>query len=459
MNILIADDEPLVHKSIEFNLQRLIMKDDRILHAYNSNDMESIFRNHAIDIALVDIRMPGRDGLTMIKEEKKEHPDTDFYVISGFNEFEYARSALRLGITDYFIKPVSPKDLQSMLTHARTLKEKKDSQVREKFQFWLLNSLHQIIVSSNIPKDYDMLLCLETSELSKHLSIPYYAEDWVKDVSSPFPDGLAMVFFSTSPESLMVLRRKILEIPPETGNTIFLSRILEDEATAYFTMQNLLDAASLRPIIGIESTYQITEKSEYSFSIRNISALLLNLKKYYLTKDYCNFALVCERLKNQLSSLDAKQIDNVAKYISSSFSVRVEGTDKAIFSELEVKEKEIFQSANDDNKRTEIIMEYIDKNYCKDISLMDVSTVFHLSPNYISSLLKSEKGIKFSNYVQQLRLNHAKILLLSGHSVKEVAELVGYHSQSHFTKIFYEAEKVTPLEYKRNHLGNIHDDP
>lgn len=456
MNILIADDEPLVHKSIEFNLQRLISKDDRILHAFNSNDMETIFSRHTIDIALVDIRMPGRDGLTMIREEKQNNPNTDFFVISGFNEFEYARSAIRLGVTDYFVKPVSPKDLQNMLAHAQTVKQKNDSQIREKMQSWLLNSLHRVVIRSNIPKGYNLLLCLETSEQSTHLNIPFCSEYSIQNVCSPFSDGLAIVFFSSSSERLMVLRREISETTPGRGETFFLSRILEDEATAYFAMQTLLDAASLRPIIGIEKVHQVTEMPEYELSIRNISTSLLDLKKFYLSKDYSNFASICSSLKKQFPSLNKKQVDNAARFISVSLSIMMDGTEKSIFSGLEEKENEIFQASNN-NKRTEKIIEYIEKNYCKDISLMDVATIFHLSPNYISSLLKSEKDIKFSNYVQQLRLNHAKTLLITGHSVKEVAELVGYHSQSHFTKIFYEAEKVTPLEYKRNHLGSSHD--
>ncbi len=67
-------------------------------------------------LGFVDIRMPGMDGLEAISRCKTTSPDTLWVIVSSFAEFEYARSAIRLGVTEYLVKPVNPRDLERCLS-------------------------------------------------------------------------------------------------------------------------------------------------------------------------------------------------------------------------------------------------------------------------------------------------------------------------------------------------------
>ena len=89
------------------------------------------------------------------------------------------------------------------------------------------------------------------------------------------------------------------------------------------------------------------------------------------------------------------------------------------------------------------------------ISLNLLAEEFHLSPQYISQLFKSEIGVNFLTYLTSLRMERAKKLLLStALPMSEVAEQSGYGDYRVFTKAFKKAEGVTPSQYRRDFLEN-----
>ena len=67
------------------------------------------------DILITDIKMPFMDGLELAAEVKKQLPDTKIVILSGYSEFEYAQEALRLGVTEYLLKPITPKKLKEVI--------------------------------------------------------------------------------------------------------------------------------------------------------------------------------------------------------------------------------------------------------------------------------------------------------------------------------------------------------
>ena len=94
---------------------------------------------------------------------------------------------------------------------------------------------------------------------------------------------------------------------------------------------------------------------------------------------------------------------------------------------------------------------FIEEHYREDISAADLSERFGLSASYISSLLKTALGVRYSDYVAGLRLNHAKELLATTHmTVKDITVECGWYSQSYFTKLFIEREGCTPVEYRKS---------
>ncbi|CAH1195139.1 Regulator of RpoS [Paenibacillus auburnensis] len=95
-------------------------------------------------------------------------------------------------------------------------------------------------------------------------------------------------------------------------------------------------------------------------------------------------------------------------------------------------------------------IQYITQNYNKDISLEEVSGRYHFHPSYFSTLFKSIAEIGFSEYVQKVRIDEAKKLILStDKKMNEIALCVGYRDAAYFNKTFKKETGVSPNKYKR----------
>ena len=87
-----------------------------IKRAYNGSEAFEAIVDLKPDLVFIDIRMPGMDGLTLIKESEKLGLETKFIIISGYSNFEYAQTAIESGVLGYLVKPVEPDDLSALLT-------------------------------------------------------------------------------------------------------------------------------------------------------------------------------------------------------------------------------------------------------------------------------------------------------------------------------------------------------
>lgn len=96
---------------------------------------------------------------------------------------------------------------------------------------------------------------------------------------------------------------------------------------------------------------------------------------------------------------------------------------------------------------------YLKEHLAEEISLSVLAEEFHLNPQYISQLFKSEIGVNFLAYLTNIRMEKAKKLLLTTSlSIAEVAEQSGYGDYRVFTKVFKKSEGVTPSQYRRDFL-------
>ncbi len=96
---------------------------------------------------------------------------------------------------------------------------------------------------------------------------------------------------------------------------------------------------------------------------------------------------------------------------------------------------------------------YLQEHLAEEISLTVLAQQFHLNPQYISQLFKSEIGVNFLAYLTNIRMEKAKKLLLTtGLSIAEISEMSGYGDYRVFTKAFKKSEGVTPSQYRRDFL-------
>lgn len=146
LKVFVVDDEiwvcELIKKSIkwaELDLEVIGEANDGIT-AYNM-----IVEQHP-DIVITDIRMPGLDGISLIKKLRESDINCNFIIISGYQNFEYAQNALKLGVEDYILKPVDEEELTDTLIRLRKhfLSSKEQVQKEENLKKLLTNSIEKL---------------------------------------------------------------------------------------------------------------------------------------------------------------------------------------------------------------------------------------------------------------------------------------------------------------------------
>ncbi len=118
IKILVADDEITVRTFIKMVVAKESLPVAVCLEADNGLDAVRLAREHRPDLIFLDIRMPGCDGLKAAERILADNPDASIVIVSAYNEFDYARTALRAGVADYLLKPVRPAEVAALIAKA-----------------------------------------------------------------------------------------------------------------------------------------------------------------------------------------------------------------------------------------------------------------------------------------------------------------------------------------------------
>lgn len=106
------------------------------------------------------------------------------------------------------------------------------------------------------------------------------------------------------------------------------------------------------------------------------------------------------------------------------------------------------------HSQKDVIKDYIDRNYKKDISAKDVAGILGYSDVYFSKVFKQLFDDNFINYLTKIRIDRAKLLLKDvSFNIKEVGKSVGYADSNYFTKVFKRSVGMSPSEYRSKHNG------
>lgn len=129
--IMIVDDEADVRNGIVEQIDWKSLGFEVAAVAENGQDALDKAENCNLDVVLTDIKMPFMDGLTMCEQLSKTHPAVKFIILTGFDEFEYAQSAVRLNVTEYVLKPVNVEELTNILGRIRGILDENAAHLRD----------------------------------------------------------------------------------------------------------------------------------------------------------------------------------------------------------------------------------------------------------------------------------------------------------------------------------------
>jgi len=159
-NVLVVDDEMLIRKRIIYGFKWEEMGYHIAAEAENGYDALDIIEHMPIDLAIIDISMPGINGIELIQRIRKRGYTFQIILLTGYSNFEYARDALKEGVFYYILKPLSENEfievlekLTKKLEEIRDFKENKENvELFLKFKY-ISNLLHQEKYKDKIVKD------------------------------------------------------------------------------------------------------------------------------------------------------------------------------------------------------------------------------------------------------------------------------------------------------------------
>ena len=135
MKVLIADDEINIILLIKSLIDRKKTAVEIIGEAGDGITALEMVRRLKPDVVITDIRMPGMSGMDLIRHVREEQIPVEFVIISGYSEFEYARSAIQYGVSDYLLKPIKKDELNDVLAK---LESQRASRREQQMQFNLM---------------------------------------------------------------------------------------------------------------------------------------------------------------------------------------------------------------------------------------------------------------------------------------------------------------------------------
>ncbi|MBQ3437118.1 MAG: response regulator [Fusobacterium sp.] len=197
--LMVADDEPLIRRGIKQLIDLSSLRIKEIYEASNGEEALKVFEEFKPEIVLMDINMPKIDGLSVAKKIKAINPDTKIAIITGYNYFDYAQSAIKIGVEDYILKPISRKDVSEIIVKlVNSLhKRKKDREIEKilekitigDFQEDIPQKNYKILIQNIIEESYtDSQFTLSTLSEKLELSSGYLSTILKKYFGIPFQD-------------------------------------------------------------------------------------------------------------------------------------------------------------------------------------------------------------------------------------------------------------------------------
>lgn len=435
--------------------------------------------------------MPGKNGLDAAKEILESAPETKVIMLTAYDEFSYAQTALQLGAVNYLLKPVRPNDLfQALETCLDGLRKTEDqhhqsqqaqAQLAE-LQPQIFSSLVSALINGNpvSPESFCRSTGLPPEELFPlTLLVIGLADDPTDDpdrpghiraaLHVPFAKGGLYCLTQTQPDKYLLL------LPG-------LERQLPQQLAAYSQVKGTellraLSAEGISASVGISSccTGLPQFRHCYEEAKEEVKPLLNHHEKELTALIYASDWVGASRLFEQVweevkgSKLDA----DLKKAYLIEFLFNVHQTLNTNELDCMTVIKDILDCVNADtlgvvfHRAADAILlesmnwrsnmgtivkttkQFLDHNYHKDLSLNDVADVVHVSPSYLSRVFSRELGVPFKKYLIDLRLDQAKRLLLSTNKlIGEVALAVGYQDTSYFCRIFKQREGCSPNQFR-----------
>lgn len=484
MIILIADDDRLVRFTIKSMLAEILENEYSVLEAANGREMVEVCKINQPDIVFTDIKMPFMNGLEAVEEVKKYTKKTEFVIISGYSDFEYAKKGIHLGVSDYLLKPVEEEQLAGVMEELteRLNKKQKESNVEfrlklfDMFNYFSTAGITQEYIDFHLPEGFEYMVVgaftgtkteNEKLEIEKRIiekmgqagtfiteSGGYYTQIYSDEGNPYFVFGLLS---EKKEEILSFLKR--FRVVQKVKDAVMFFYFSCGKIEEIYEQSELLDKeffVGMNYPQGSILAQKDIQNGSAEFQILHLVYKLLSAWKAadgiqykdILNEIYRNYKDCAADLE-----LDLKQ---VAVYCSEIIGKTISGTSFREFckSFIDISDTMYDNISVEENDLIEKVKAYVQENYMKDISISQIAEQYRLTANYLSTIFHNKAECKFIDYLTEIRVCNAKRLLIKNAtaSVQDIAMLVGYSSARHFSTVFQKRTGITPTTYRKKNI-------
>lgn len=473
--LLIVEDEKLIRQGIQAIAMRSSVKIEEIILCKNGEEAYEIIKNRPIDVMITDIRMPKKDGITLVKEIQSLPHVPKVIVISGYDDFTYAVELLRFGAKEYILKPIEREKIVMILEkiEKEIEIEKEQYTMSEKigcqqFKYMLLNSTISEMEVTAIEmrfKDYflhgDYVVCCTNYRAKKELNLQdvIYLDNINQQsvfvVKTTYKEELLTNLLRDNYVGVSRVHKTLGELREAYDEALY-ARKYSFATGSYITEYSRSE--SIKETISDEKLDQFvqligTDKLEDANKF--LTHILFKTKQCQIEPDYYMSIMkaiiekVCSNYKNVLDFdgdnirdlINIYEYDNAAAY-HEEISNWIESINEKLITEFDdYKNKQKIQNT----------ITYIQKNYDKDLNMAVVSNYVSMNYSLFSYVFKQYVGMNFVTYLKTIRINEAKRLLEeTDKKILEISCLVGYENEKHFMKIFKKCCGVSPSEFRKN---------
>ncbi|WP_168123959.1 response regulator [Paenibacillus sp. HB172176] len=443
-------------------------------------------------LAIVDIRMPMMDGIELAREVYNRGLPTRIVILTGFKDFEYARSAIKFGVLDFLLKPCAEEDLVRTLDQAFAIVDKERRQRHLNTRLLEENALRNAFLGLPLEGEQRQLLerltagsiCCFLTELSgsggkldgETALLHFAVRNIVEEMAESKRSRMHMVMLRHDIAALLIDAADTSS-PPD-----WLERLAETLTRLLGGCPKLIPA---REILRAEQLAELAATVVSNGTRDEESAVeleeLLNRSQMLFQEWYDligegNLDMLKERaaaewrrLQEEVPShavrrcvyMIATALDKLSRRVmnepleqSVSLSAPELGREESLRELQHVIDRffvrlDAWQLEHNRNTIRQV-MEFVELHYAGACNLSAAAEHVHFNPTYLSTMFKKETGEGFANYVTKRRMTQAKLLLANTNlKITEISSKIGYDDPNYFTRTFRKVCGVAPNQFRK----------
>lgn len=518
MKVLIMDDEPNICQVLRHIIDWTAL--GFVVAGEAHDGIEGLRKAEQLrpDIVIMDIRMPGADGLSLIGQIKQMNPYTAFIIVSGYREFEYAKSALAQGVQEYLLKPVNKQELEAAVEKAREsilqrergqqevmgLRCQLDSSLQELterfFQRLLVGAPEKPIDLEQINAKYGCKFVSGGYKVICYKLDGFGAAGRLEELMGRVRAGMEHGPMAAASQIFPLSQTMMVQIWNWAGirdSGPVYNAILAD-FRRYARGQCQLTISVGHRVDSIHELWKSAECARRGLQSRislGAGGVIDTAKCRLALPPYAGILTDKERIQLSILLNSADQEGALAcmrsiirrvrqerrwdngMYGAAAAAIELLQLPRGRYSELltqldecstEEQLAEVYRQALDSlpdmagngNRMIQIVKEYVNSHYMQDIRIRDVAELISVTPKYFSDLFKKETGETFTDYLTNYRMETAKDLLKNScKRVNEISMLTGYQDAKYFSKQFRKSTGVSPAKFRKIAIKHLKEQP